>query len=645
MSPRRPRHSPEESPDDYLSAVQLLMSGRLKAFFNRCLEGENPPVNPVDLGRRRFLRGFGAATGLAAAIGIGAVVLSPEEQAAEQKGPESTPAAPEACHRTIHFFGQDIEIQDEAEFAVRLDEAMQSLLLKFSERQMVDEPLTTKDPNDKRLEINEEFWPRALQEDFRNVLVQMERYEPFIGDVAKSMGLHPDVISFFGIEAGFNASKRSHTGFCGIGQVGLEAVEEATSEIPAEYAEYVIPQSAMNKPGDWHDLRYDPARGIVNGVAYIAHLQKEIPETVNDLFKKFRGTIQRWLESPSDASDDAATTQRIDTIEVQLELPVLNADMRARTERVMEVILEGKQIELNQASFAVPAYNMGAAGVARLVFLNYLDAKVRGDHLLTEQRLSVFHLNPDFKAAADAKDKSTEEVEDTDTITDTITGYDMDLGRPVQPTDSAIARKERDTYLWQAYAFHVLAKKWKATPPGEFMEIPFKGTTYRLQRPAELAVDYRVELQQLDLVDVEVPVGLDLIHLAEVLHPNEKNPYDTFRLQGNGGFVRGGAYYGNPKNQKFQEGTVVIQIPRQKKAAVDAYLANNPVKVHLHRIKAGETAGGILQKVKKNNPSLPKDAVSGARVFWKYNRMGEHRLPNIFPDDRIVLPGDIASLE
>lgn len=628
MSPKFPQPPPERAPDNPPFWERL---ERWKAAVLGFLDGPRPPKDSVDLTRRRVLRGLAAAGILAVGGKVAHALFSGDEgDFAGAEGlptPQSDESAVEHDHRTIEFFGEKIEIEDEAQFDARLKEATQALLLKFTPR--------------RKKELNENYWPRALEE-FHQVLIRMGRYEPFIQEVATAMGLHPDVIAFFGIEAGFDPLKRSSSGYCGMGQVGDAAVRDVAHELPADYQSFAISKAAMNS---WYDERYEPLHGIVNGLAYVNHLYKErVPETVQQLLSDHRWKIKEWLNKGT----------RFDKIEQEFGWPELEGE-EARYERLVQEILGKETIVIVRPTFVIPAYNMGAAGLARLVFLNYLKATLEQDSLLRERRLSIFHLDPSL-GEEPPKSEGTAETpvdaskdDDTDT---TITGFDLDWGLPTREGEKQTALQEKSTYLWQAYAFHVLAAQWRNTPQGEGMAVDFKGKTYHFKKPSEPAPEYRDEIAT--WVSVEVPAGTDLVKLADHLELDERmnedgtpvnRHHEAFRLNGNGAFVRAGAYYGDPKKEKFSQGMVTIQLPQSKVEEARTYLARGGQGTHvkLYEVQKGDTASGILRKLKRKNPTLKKEDENEFfdRIFWDYNRIGRGRVKSLQRGEALALPGDL----
>ncbi len=544
----------------------------------------------LDVDRRSFLGGLAAVLGMASIPGVGGCTEEIVEPApvAPVEPVEVEPGRPQ-----IKFLGHSIEILDEVRFKEMHEKALQHLLLKFSAR--------------KKGELNEDYWKRAIEEDFHGVLLRMGRYETLIQDHAQSVGLDPDVLAYFGIEAGFNPLKRSPSGYSGLGQIGKDAVSDTRSVLLRAYPEMKPDELGIDskKMNAWYDLRYDPLYGILYGLAYLKLLGDKFPETIQGLLEKYSGSIQQWLE----AEVNSTTHQtRLDAFEERLSIPKTpRARYQDRYASIVAKTIPSEPVKIaDPEGFAIHSYNMGAAGVAKLVFTNFLEATVEGKDIVNEDGVSLFSLN-------------------------LVTSFDMDMGHALRTSDSEGAKTERQTYLWQAFAFKELMDQWHALEAGGTMELEFKGKTYSLVKPQTPVQDFVAELAHTP--SMEVPVGLDLVQFAEHLGLTP----EEFRLLGrNAAFVRAGAYYGDPRDQDYNAGTVQLWVPQDKLELAKAYLATSPKKVALYTVRKGDSAGEILTRIQKQHKDLSFD-----RVFWDYNRIGRAAAADLRKGDVLALPFEL----
>lgn len=543
------------------------------------------------------------------------------------------------CHKKITFFGNTIEIADEKKFKEIHDKALQHLLLKFSTPCKVPDAVN----GGIRNETKDEYWHRAIEEEFCRVLCTMGRYEKMITNNADSLGLDHDVLTYFGIEAGFDPLKCSPSGYCGLGQIGKDAVRDVRTKTK------INEKIADHEMNPWYDLRYDPTYGIPNGVAYLKLIRDEFPKTVQKLLRKFSQQIKRWLEEETDRETHKT---RLDDMEEKLQIQNGKKDeYETRYERLTKIIMPREDITIaDPESFAIHSYNIGSAGVAKLVILNFFSAHLEKKNLMTDKKISIFHLDP-----TKYPDKTTQPIEtkdnattDTNTDDDTtiLASIDLDAGQQLKTSDTDAAMTERQTYLWQALVFKEIMDQWHTLKPGESMTVTFKDQPFTLKKPDKPTPTYEQELK--DTTEIEVPVGLDLIKFAEYLQCDEapdKNPeevdhHKVFRLKGNAAFVRGGAYYSDPK--KDTHGTVTIRVPKAKVTQAKTYLKSTPAVIAIYEIKKGDTANGILQKIKQKYTTAKENPELKDLIFWEYNRMGRGRIGNLSAGKKLALPAEFA---
>ncbi|MFA6528858.1 MAG: hypothetical protein WCT46_04970 [Candidatus Gracilibacteria bacterium] len=542
----------------------------------------NTDEGPRGMSRRDFITSFAALVALASSMRL---VPLPSTTTVELAPP---------LRPRIEFLGTTVEILDEKKFQDMHDLALQHLILKFSIPGKVIDATTHKE----RPETKDEYWHRAIEVDFRGVLCRMQQYMEMICRYGHEMGFNMDVLSYFGIEAGFDPLKRSHSGYCGLGQMGEDAIADVREKGHLEDKNKIQP-AQMNP---WYDLRYDPAHGIPNGVAYLEKLRDDFPKTILQLLDKFPVQIQKWLEP------------RLDAIEKQLGIKTKGASYAARYKAVIGLIIPDDIAIADPASFAIHSYNMGIAGVAKLVFLNFVDAYVRKTNLVTDSAISVVNLDSSI---------------DPDSA---IGAFGVDMSHPIRVNDTDAAKIERQTYLWQAFVFKEFMWRWIQKPAGGRMKIKFKEHDYMLQVP-EFPLDYEKEIAE-TTTEIDVPAGLDLVKFAEYLQldPSGINHHKAFRLKGNAAFVRAGAYYGDPDDPQYRSGTVKIRVPNEKLVQAQGYISWKPPVVSLYRIKKGDTPAGILSRIK--SPDATQD-----RIFWGYNRMG--RKATLHEGDLIALPSEL----
>jgi hypothetical protein len=365
---KAPSNSPE-NPRPWLE--------RLHEWWIGFLDGPNPPRNALLRQQQHTRRKIGTIGALATVLGLaGAVMVETCDSNGEpEKEVPGLIEEPEARKKGVEFFGQTIEIADQARFDAQVAKAHQHLILKFSIPGKVPDG-----KGDLRDETKDEYWKRAIEGDFRNVLIEMDRYRPLIETRAQALGVNTDILAFFGIEAGFDPLKKSPSGYCGLGQVGKEAVMDVTRETQATYK---IETDTLLEKVDWYDLRYDQLYGIENGIAYIDHLKDDFPLTVQDLLRG-NNPMKRWLES---VIDEERKITRLDTMEAQLGIaPQKDEDFKVRYQGILKTILPTGDVKIaDPGSFALYAYNMGQSGVARLVLLNFVQAKVQGGRFIDQR--------------------------------------------------------------------------------------------------------------------------------------------------------------------------------------------------------------------------------------------------------------------
>lgn len=543
---------------------------------------------------------------------IAAVLAGCGDQENDQKPTESK-VEKKSCHRVITFLGQDIEIANEAQFDALYQDALFTILLKLDSTYLTIVDSVTQQ---ERKETIQEHCQRVVCEVFGGALLDSGRYEKLVAKYGQKFGIHPDAIAYFGVETGFDPLKRSVSGYCGIGQIGEDAVNDVRAQ---DGIEHVIESHQMNR---WYDLRYDPIHGLENSMAYMRILTDQFPSTVQGFVKKYQGTIQGFLEGTSEKGGCAT---RLDLIEEKLALqPLPDADYATRYARLAETVIPGVPLEIaDPQNWAVYGYNMGIGNVAKLVFLNLVHAALNGIDLAVGNTISVFHLNPD-----------------DDALTREITAFDMDMGHKIKAGDSEAATNERKQYMWQVYAWKEQLDAWRETQAGATMDITcdksrLAGSVFQVKKPDQPVVDYETMLQ--DMVEVTVPLGTDLVKLADHLGLD----YDSFRKNGNAAFVRGGAYYGDPKNEDYRTGTAKIRVSKDHQKRAQAYV-RNPAKISLYKVQSGDNPSKILKRIKGVHPELAEEERSLKRIFWIYNRIGEASATTLQAGETLALPSECA---
>lgn len=546
------------------------------------------------------------------AAAIAAVLAGCGDQGDDQKPTEPKVEKP-PCHRVITFLGQNIEIANEVQFDALYQDALYTILLKLDSTYLtVIDPVTQQE----RKETVPEHCQRVVCEVFGGALLDSGRYEKLVAKYGRKFGIHPDALAYFGVETGFDPLKRSVSGYCGIGQIGEAAVNDVRVQ---DGIEHVIESHQMNR---WYDLRYDPIHGLENSMAYMRILTNNFPPTVQGFIKKYQGTIKEFLEGKSEKGGRGT---RLDAIEEKLGLPPLpGVDYSTRYVRLAEIVIPDIPLEIaDPQNWAVYGYNMGIGNVAKLVFLNLVHAALSGVDLAVGNTISVFHLNPD-----------------DDALTREITAFDMDMGHRIKAGDSEAATKERKQYMWQVYAWKEQLDAWRDTAPGGTMQITcdrsrLAGTVFPVQKPDQPVVDYETMIS--NMVEVTVPLGTDLVKLAAHLGMD----YASFRKNGNAAFVRGGAYYGDPKNEEYKTGSATVHVSKDQQQRVQVYLRNS-AKVSLYKVQRGDNPSRILKRIKHVHPELAEEERSLKRIFWIYNRIGAASFTDLQVGETLALPSECA---